>query len=83
MKLDQADLEILEKAGKKTMTNYWENVKWFNPKELDGYIDGDELIGIIEDLICEIDHLEEKAEDREQEIQDNYRRITPAEMYEG
>jgi hypothetical protein len=36
---------------------------------------------MLEDLICEIERLEEKYSDLEQDLQDNYKPISPAEMY--
>lgn len=41
-----------------------------------------EMESMIEDLIAQIVIRDEKAEKREQEIKDNYRQITPREMYE-
>ena len=82
--IHECDLDILEKAQKITCTNYLEEVNWFNKsQELDGFIDPDVLISAIEDLICEVGRLEEKIEDREQDIRDNYRQITDSEMYGG
>ncbi len=40
-----------------------------------------EMESMIEDLIAQIVIRDEKAEEREQEIKDNYRQITPGEMY--
>ena len=36
---------------------------------------------MFEDMFCEIDSLEEKIEDMEQDIRDNYKPISPYEMY--
>lgn len=83
MRIDESNYEILEKAGKITMSNYLEEVNWTDAENVKGFIDSDELLDIIEDLICEIHRLEEKIEDREQDIRDNYRQITPSEMYGG
>ena len=64
--LDDWQLDLLERAGKKTGINYWEKVNWFNrSQELDGFIDDEELFDIIADLVCEIGRLEEKLEDKE------------------
>lgn len=57
--------------------------------DYDGIVLGDELFYIepetiesmFEDLFCEIDSLEEKIEDMEDNIRDNYRPISPYEMY--
>lgn len=44
-----------------------------------------ELLNTISDLKCELEatkeHYEDIIEDRERQIQDNYRQITPTEMY--
>ena len=83
MRVDESNYEILEKAGKITWSNYLEAVNWTDAENIKGFIDPDELLDIIEDLICEIGRLEEKIEDREQDIRDNYRQITDSEMYGG
>ena len=65
--LDDYQLDLLERAGKKTGINYWEKINWFNKsQELDGYIDGEDCLDIIADLMCEIERLEEKVEEKEQ-----------------
>jgi len=45
------------------------------------YLENETIIAMIEDLFCEIDSLEEKIEDMEQDIRDNYKPISPYEMY--
>lgn len=78
MIVDKNNYPILKRASKITITDY--EIKWFNEENIDGYIDTESLVYMIEDLICEIDHLQEKIEDIEQDIQDNYRPIPPAEQ---
>lgn len=56
---------------KTTDLNSW-ITKYFPNKDL---ITIDDLIGCIEDLDSEITKLLEQIEDREQDIQDNYKRI--------
>lgn len=56
---------------KTTELNSW-ITKYFPNKDL---ITIDDLIGCIEDLDSEITKLLEQIEDREQDIQDNYKRI--------
>lgn len=56
-------------------------------EEIVGYNETDyytieDLLGIIDELVFEIHRLEEKIEDREQDIEDNYRRIDVAEQYD-
>ena len=45
------------------------------------YIEPETIEAMFEDLFCEIDSLEEKIEDMEQDIRDNYKPISPYEMY--
>lgn len=66
MYLNDYELDLLERAGKKTCTNYWEKVTWRSAEELDGFITSDDLMEIVADLVCEIDRLEEKIEDMKQ-----------------
>ena len=65
MKIGEYEYEVLEKARSITLTNYLENIKWFNAEEIDGYLDPAELFPLIEDLFCEINSLNEKIEDLE------------------
>lgn len=78
MIVDESVFDIIEKASKITLTDY--DIKWFDAENINGYIDTDNLILIIEDLICEVNHLEEKIEDIEQDMRDNYRPIPVAEQ---
>ena len=70
MKVNESNYDIFERVRKITLTNY--EIKWFNAEEIDGYIDPEGMLAMIEDLVCEVDRLKEEAEDREQDIQDNY-----------
>lgn len=78
MKVDETNFETFEKVRKITLTDY--EIKWFNAEEIDGYIDPDGMLAMIEDLLCEIDRLKEETEEREQDIADNYKRINIEEM---
>lgn len=42
-----------------------------------------DLLGILEDLYFEKEHLEEEIEDIKQDIEDNYKPYTKKEQYEG
>ena len=79
MQLEEYDISLLESAGKKTSTNYLEKITWVTEEK--GFIMDDILMDIVSDLVCEIDRLEEKIEDRERDIQDNFKRISCEEMY--
>lgn len=71
-KLNVDELEIMKKVTSITMVDY----------EIENdYIPVDSFISAIEDLICEIHNQEERYEDLEQNIRDNYRQLSPAEMY--
>ena len=78
MRIDENNFDILDKASNITGTDY--NIRWFDAENISGYIDDDDLVSMIEDLVCEIDRLEEKTEDMEQDIRDNYKRIPVAEQ---
>lgn len=58
------------------------NMKGYNLesfKEKDIYT-WEEIISIIENLECEIKQKEEEIEDLKQDIESNYKRLTPSEM---
>ena len=75
------DKELYNTASRITMTDYEEFI--YNPGARYGYISEYTAQSIISDLIHEIDILNEKIEDLEQDIQDNYKPITKEEMYLG
>lgn len=74
------DIEMFDRIKDLTMTDY--DFCQMNNEEEKVMISYDTVECILEDLICEIDRLEEKIEDREQDIQDNYRRLNPEELLE-
>lgn len=78
MVVNESNFDILERASKMTATEY--EIKWFDAENISGYISTDNLLSIIEDLMCEVDRLQEELEDMEQDIQDNYRPIPVAEQ---
>lgn len=80
MRVDESNYSTLERASEITLTDY--DIKWFNAENIDGYIDTETLTNIIEDLINEVDRLQEKIEDIEQDIKDNYKAIPIAEQVE-
>lgn len=79
MIVNEENYDMLQKVSKKTMTDY--GIRWFNAENIEGYIEANNMYSMIEDLFCEIERLEEKVADIEQDKRDNYRRITPSEMY--
>lgn len=69
--------EIYDRVSDLTSTDYGVQV-------LDNeyyYINEYSVESMFEDLFCEIDSLEEKIEDMEENIRENYRPISPYEMY--
>lgn len=69
--LDEKELEIIKKASKMTYTDYQLKGNSFPM---------DSFISIVEDLMCEIDHLQEELEDMERDMNDNYRPLSIAEQ---
>ena len=80
MRVGEDNYEIFERVSEITMTDY--DIKWWDSHNIQGYIEPDSLLDMIEDLICEVDRLEEKIEHIIQDRNDNYRQLTPKEMYD-
>lgn len=80
MKIDENVFDIINKVHEITLTDY--EIKWFDAENINGYIESDVLLNIIQDLICEIEHKEEEIEDIKQDIKSNYRPLTIAEQVE-
>lgn len=80
MKIDENVFDIINKVHEITLTDY--EIKWFDAENINGYIESDVLLNIIQDLICEIEHKEEEIEDIKQDIESNYRHLTIAEQVE-
>lgn len=78
MMVDEKINSILERAFNVTLTDY--EIRWFDRSNKEGYIRAEDLISIIEDLICEVGYLKEEIEDIKQDIQDNYKPIPVAEQ---
>ena len=70
MKVNESNYDIFERVRKITLTNY--EIIWKDAENIDGYIDPEGMLAMIEDLVCEVDRLKEEAEDRERDIEDNY-----------
>lgn len=77
MKIDK---ELYNKATEITYTNY-EPVELLNDDQ-NYYVEADSIESMIEDLLYEIDSLQEKYDDLEQDLQDNYRPL-PRSEYTG
>ena len=80
MKIDEASYRIINDAMTILNKNY--EIHWFDKDLITGFIDDEEILTIIEDLIYEVDHLNETIEDMKNDIESNYRPLTKAEQYE-
>lgn len=71
-KLSEKELELMKKVSNETITDY----------KIDNqdYIEVDNLISAIYDLMYEIGHYKEEIEDIKQDIEDNYKRIPISEQ---
>lgn len=70
LKIDEAALKKIQEI---TMTDY----------EAEGsFLPSDAINDIIEDLLLEIDRLQEKYEDLERDLEENYRAIPVSEQYD-
>lgn len=63
MRIDEYVFEKIKKVEEKTMTDY--DIIWKDKEKVEGYVTADDLFTMVEDLLYEIDHLEEKIEDLE------------------
>ena len=73
MRINENIYNILEKVSSITLTDY--EIKLFDKESKDGYIDNENLICAIEDLLHEIGYLHELIEDMKQprdEYEDPY-----------
>lgn len=70
--LDEKELKIFKEIEEKTNTSY-EIENNLLPLE--------NVMGIVEDLLSEINSLNEKLEDLENDVRENYRPIPVAEQY--
>ena len=58
-----------------------ENITGVDYEFKDNFLPSENIVSIFEDLICEIDRLEEKYEDLEKNLEENYRPIPVSEQY--
>lgn len=78
-------IEVNDKLIKKVMdatnTDY-EVIRLFNKAEdkMETYINTDNLVVALEDMLVEYDHMKEMYEDLKQDVEDNYRPIPPEEQ---
>jgi len=67
--------------NKQDLFNYKATYELFNKLFKSDLISVDELISVIEDQAGEIDELQEKLDDLEQDIEENYKPISKYEFY--
>ena len=79
MRVDESNYDVLYKATEITGIDY--NIIWHDAENIDGYIDSEVLLDIIQDLMCELDNAKEKYEDLKQDLEDNYKPISHYEEY--
>ena len=70
MLVSEENYEIFEKVHNLNLNDY--EIKWFNAENIDGYIEPNTMLDMIEDLLWEIDHWKEKYEDLENAINNDY-----------
>ena len=58
-----------------------ENITGVDYEFKDNFLPSENIVSIFEDLIYEIDRLEEKYEDLEKDLEENYRPIPASEQY--
>lgn len=63
MKIDESNYDVIRKAEDYTSTDY--GIIWKDAENIDGVIPVENLLNIVEDLMCEIGCLNEKIEDLE------------------
>ena len=64
-----------------TNTDY-EVAKFYNriEEKYESYINADNLVVALEDMLVEYDHMKEMYDDLKQDVEDNYRPIPPEEQ---
>lgn len=72
--------DLYDKVSELTNTDYLEII--YNPGAKYAFISEYATYSMITDLLHEIDVLQEKVEDLEQDIEENYKPITKEEQYE-
>ena len=79
MRIDESNWEVIDRAEKILFTDY--EKQWYDAENIDGYIETEELIQIIDDLCSKVDRLQEEKENQEEMIREHYKPISPYEFY--
>lgn len=80
MKVNESNYGVLKKVSDTTLVDY--EIKWFDAENIDGYIESESLISMLEDLLGELEKEKEKYEDLKNDLESNYRPISIAEQVE-
>lgn len=73
MRIGENEYSVIDNAENITGIDY--EIKWFDKDTLDGYIEEDNLICIIDDLLNEIDRLNEEIEELKKPKEDDYEEL--------
>lgn len=76
MRIDESNYKIINRILQLTGVDY--DIKWFDG--VNGYIDNDKVISMLEDLIGENDRLEEEKEDIIRDRDDNWKHVSVEEQ---
>ena len=79
MRVDESNFGILQDAY--DITGIDDKIYWRDAENIDGYIDTDYIIDLMEELISKYEKLREEKIDLEEDLRTNYKPIGPYEMY--
>ena len=74
MRVDENTYKIIQKA--KELTDGVYDIYWKDSENIDGYIETDTLLSIIDDLIWEVKYKDEELEDLKNDLDSNYVRVS-------
>lgn len=64
MKITEDNYDVLKEVQEITTTDY--DIRWSNAEEIEGYIEADEMLTMMKDLLIEYHLLQERKEDQEE-----------------
>ena len=73
MKVDESNYDLFQRVSKATGTDY--DIKWFDAEDIDGYIDADNVLAMLEDLLYELGSAQEMIDDIKNDVEENYQPI--------
>lgn len=80
MKIDEGLYRIISRATEISGREY--NVYWRDSENIEGFIDPDELLTAVDDLIGEYERIEEELEDLKNDMESNYVPVSVASQYD-